>query len=285
MLGGANGGPSRPVSGAGYRTNRAHTMVEHTAYESITVDIEGDIATIEFHRPEKYNALNNDVMLDLRRAFDAIQLDRDIEAVVITGEGDDAFSAGADITEYGGPSEEHDPLQKDRQELFYEMYRTALDCHAPVIAKINGYCVGGGLILAMYCDIRVAVKDAKFGVPVTDIGQIPTGGSTRRAIELVGEAKAKELVYTAGYIGAEEAESIGLVNHAVERDALDETVDGIVEAITETGTKAVKNSKKAMNAAARAKNLDEAREYEADVWWEQFATEERRRLVEEFNES
>ena len=259
-------------------------MVTHASYESIAVDIDDAVATIEFRRPEKYNALNDDVMLDLRRAFDAIQLDRSVEAVVITGEGDDAFSAGADITEYAGPSEEHDPLQKQRQDLFYEMYRKPLDCHAPVIAKINGYCVGGGLIVAMYCDIRVAVEDAEFGVPVTDIGQIPTGGSTRRAIELVGEAKAKELVYTAGYLGAEEAESIGLINHAVPCDELDSTVDGIVEGITETGTNAVKNSKRALNYGAQASDLEDARAFEAEVWWEQFATEERRRLVDEFND-
>lgn len=259
-------------------------MVDHSSYESITVNIEADVATIEFHRPEKYNALNDNVMLDLRRAFDAIQLDRSIEAVIITGEGDDAFSAGADITEYAGPSEEHDPLQKDRQDLFYEMYRKPLDCHAPVIAKIDGYCVGGGLIVAMYCDIRVAVEDAKFGVPVTDIGQIPTGGSTRRAIELVGEAKAKELVYTAGYLDAEDAEAIGLVNHAVPPKELDATVGEIVDGITDTGTKAVKNSKRAMNFAAQTSDLDTAREFEAEVWWDQFATEERRQLVDEFNE-
>ena len=260
-------------------------MVEHSAYESLTVDVDDRVATIEFHRPEKYNALNNDVMLDLRRAFDAIELDRDIEAVIITGEGEDAFSAGADITEYAGPTEEHDPRQKRRQELFYRMYRRPLDCHAPVIAKINGYCVGGGLIVAMYCDLRVAVEDAKFGVPVADIGQIPTGGSTRRAIELVGEAKAKELVYTADYIDAEEAETIGLINHAVAREELDTTVEGIVERIKETGTEAVKNSKRALNYGAGASNLEDARELEAEVWWEQFATEERRRLVDEFNES
>jgi enoyl-CoA hydratase/carnithine racemase len=145
--------------------------------------------------------------------------------------------------------------------------------------------VGGGLIVAMYCDIRIAVEDAEFGVPVTDIGQIPAGGSTRRAIELVGEAKAKELVYTAGYLDAEEAEEIGLVNHAVPAEELDSTVAGIVERIKETGTAAVKNSKRAMNYAAGASDLDTAREFEAEVWWEQFATEERRRLVDEFNDS
>lgn len=258
-------------------------MVSHTAYESISVDVKDSIATIEFHRPEVYNALNDEVMLDLSRAFDEIQLDRDIDAVVITGEGEDAFSAGADITEYAGTTEEH-AHQEDRQELFYEMYRKPLDCHAPVIAKINGYCVGGGLIFAMFCDMRVAVADAKFGVPTANIGQIPTGGSNKRAIELVGEAKAKEIVFTAGFIDAGEAERIGLVNHAVPREELDSTVEGIVEGIQNTGREAVKNSKRALNQAAQAPDAESAREFEADLWWEQFASDERRELVDEFNE-
>lgn len=256
----------------------------YEAYESITVDVEDGVATVEFHRPDVYNALNNEVMLDVRRAFDEIQLDRGIDAVVITGEGTDAFSAGADISEYAGPAEDHDPLQKDRQELFYEMYRKPYECHAPVIAKINGYCVGGGLILAMFCDLRIAVEDAEFGVPTANIGQIPTGGSTRRAIELVGEAKAKELVFTAGYVDAAAAERIGLINHAVPADDLDETVGGIVNGIQDTGRLAVKNSKRALNHAAAAPDPETAREFEADVWWEQFATDERERLVDEFNE-
>ncbi|ELY56151.1 MULTISPECIES: enoyl-CoA hydratase/isomerase family protein [Natronococcus] len=259
-------------------------MVSYSAYESITLDVDDGVATIEFHRPEVYNALNNEVMLDLSRAFDEIQLNRDIDVVVITGEGEDAFSAGADISQYAGTADEHDPLQRDRQELFYEMYQKPYDCHAPVIAKINGYCVGGGLIFAMYCDLRIAVDDAKFGVPTANIGQIPTGGSTWRAVELVGEAKAKELVYTAGMIDADEAERIGLINHAVPREELDETVDGIVEAVQDTGREAVKNSKRAINGAVRAGSLEGAREQEAEIWWEQFATDERRELVDEFNE-
>ncbi|ELY96275.1 enoyl-CoA hydratase/isomerase family protein [Natrialba taiwanensis] len=260
-------------------------MVSYSAYESITLDIEDGIATIEFHRPEVHNALNNEVMLDLKRAFDEIQLTRTIDAVVITGEGDDAFSAGADISQYAGPAAEHDPLQRDRQELFYQMYQKPYECHAPVIAKINGYCVGGGLILAMYCDIRIAVEDAQFGVPTANIGQIPTGGSTWRAVELVGEAKAKELVYTAGMIDAAEAERIGLLNRAVPRAELDDTVAEIAAGIQNTGRKAVKNSKRALNDASRAETLEEAREREAELWWEQFATDERRELVDEFNEA
>lgn len=259
-------------------------MVGETAYDSISVDVTDGVAVIEFHRPEVYNALNDTVMLDILRAFDEIQLDRSVDVVVITGEGDDAFSAGADISQYAGTAEEHDPGQKDRQELFYEMYEKPFECHAPVIAKINGYCVGGGLIFAMYCDLRIAVEGAKFGVPVTDIGQIPTGNSTWRAIELVGEAKAKELVYTAGMIDADEAERIGLINHAVPDEELDETVDGIVDSIQNTGRQAVKNSKRALNYSARAQSAQDARSVESEIWWEQFATDERETLVDEFNE-
>jgi enoyl-CoA hydratase len=258
-------------------------MARYSAYESISVDVRDGVATLEFHRPDVYNALNDDVMLDVSRAFDEIQLDRDVDVVVLTGEGEDAFSAGADISEYAGSTEEH-AHQEDRQELFYEMYRKALECHAPVIAKINGYCVGGGLILAMFCDMRVAVEEAKFGVPTANIGQIPTGGSNRRAIELVGEAKAKELVFTAGFIDAAEAERIGLVNHAVPREELDSTVQGIIDGIQDTGRKAVKNSKRALNFAAEAPDVESAREFEAELWWEQFASDERRELVDEFNE-
>jgi enoyl-CoA hydratase/carnithine racemase len=260
-------------------------MVSYDAYESITVDVDDNVATIEFHRPEKLNAMSTEVMLDVGRAFDEIQLDRDVDVVVITGEGEEAFSAGADISQYAGPAEEHDPRQKDRQDRFYDIYRKPYDSHAVTIAKINGYCVGGGLILAMYCDMRVAVEDSKFGVPTCNIGQIPTGGSNYRAVQLVGEAKAKELVLTAGFVDGEEAHRIGLVNRlAPDHEALDETVRDIVDAIGDTGRGAVKNSKKALNQAANAESLAEARAYERDLWWEQFATEERRRLVDEFNE-
>jgi len=256
----------------------------YSAYEHISVGVEDGVATITLDRPEKHNALNDATFLDLQRAFGEIRLDRDVEVVVVGGAGEDAFSAGADIEQYAGPSEDHDPMQKDRQDLFYGIYRIAYDCHAPVIAKIDGYCMGGGLIFAMFCDLRIADTTAKFGVPVTDIGQIPTGGSTYRAAELVGEAKAKELVYTAGTVDAEEAHRIGLVNDLVEPEALDDAVERVVSAIRATGKRAVKNSKRAINAAVDSGSLGEAREREAEIWWEQFATDERRELVDEFLE-
>lgn len=262
----------------------ASRMVSYDAYEYITVDVTDGIAEVEFHRPDVHNALNTETMLDLGRAFSEFHLDRSIDVIVITGEGDAAFSAGVDIEQYAGPTEEHDPVQRDRQDLFYEIYQRVFECHAPVIAKINGYCVGGGLILALYCDLRIAREGAKFGVPTANIGQIPTGGSTYRAVELVGEAKAKELVYTAGMIDASHAASIGLINHVVAADDLDATVDEICADIQNTGRLAVKNSKRAFNEVTDAPNRSVAREREAEIWWEQFATDERRDRVDEFLE-
>jgi enoyl-CoA hydratase/carnithine racemase len=258
-------------------------MVSYDAYESITVDVDDGVATVTFHRPEKYNALSTEVMLDLQRAFSELQLDRSVDAVVIEGEGEDAFSSGADIDQYAGPAEDHDPRQKDRQDMFFDIYRQPLELHAPVIAKIDGYAAGGGLIVAMFCDLRYATERSQFGVPTANIGQIPSGGSTYRAVELVGEAAAKEIVFTAGFVDAETAHEVGLVNDvAPDAAALDETVAGVVEAIQSTGREAVKRSKDAINHAAEADSLAEAREYEAEVWWEQFATDERRELVDEF---
>lgn len=259
-------------------------MVAYDAYEHITVDVDDGVATLEFHRPDVYNALNTETLLDLGRAFDEFHLDRSIDVVVITGEGEDAFSSGVDIEQYAGPPEDHDPYQKDRQDLFFRIYQRVLGCHAPVIAKIHGYCLGGGLILAMYCDLRIATENARFGIPTANIGQIPTGGSTYRAVQLVGEAKAKELVFTADIIDATEAHRIGLINQIVPPTELDDAVADVVAAIQDTGRLAVKNSKTALNAAAEAPDLETARAIEAELWWEQFATDERQTLVDEFLE-
>jgi enoyl-CoA hydratase/carnithine racemase len=259
-------------------------MFDYDAYETISVAVSEGVAEVTFGRPEKHNALNTETMLDLQRAFAEFRLDRSIDVVILDGEGDDAFSAGADIEQYAGPSEDHDPMQKDRQDLFFDVYTAPYDCHAPVIAKIDGYCVGGGLILATYCDLRIADDTSQFGVPVTNIGQIPTGGSTHRVTQLVGEAKAKELVYTAGMIDAEEAHRIGLVNDVVAPDELDDAVEDVVAAIQDTGRQAVKNSKRAINESMDSPDLATAREREAEIWWEQFDTEERRYRVDEFLE-
>ncbi len=257
-------------------------MTTHDSYDSITVDVENDVAYVEFHKPKKYNPLDTEVMLDLDRAFNRISVSREIQAVVITGEGEKSFSSGGDIREYAGPAEAHDPEEKIKQKLYFQVWQKLYYCHAPVIAKINGYCVGGGLILASYCDLAIAVDDAKFGVPTCDIGQIPGDGATYRLSQLIGERKTKELVYTADLISAKEAHRLGIVNNVVPRSELDEETAELVRKILETGTSAVKNSKRAINYSVNSNDIHDAQEHELTVWWEQFSTDEREALVDAF---
>jgi enoyl-CoA hydratase len=250
-------------------------------YKNIDVEREGDVATVRIDRPEVYNAFNGNTLLDMRRCFDQFEADRDIEAVVLTGTGEDAFSSGADISEYRDKNYGV-AYQEAREELVYALCERMRELHAPVVARINGHCVGGGLILAMNCDIRIAVEGAKFGVPVTNIGQIPGAGGIYRMLELVGETKTKELVLTASLVESEQAHEIGLINTVVPYSELDGTVNGVVENISATGTQAVKNSKRAINAIADAATREEAHAIEQELWLEQYDTNERRQLVEEF---
>jgi enoyl-CoA hydratase/carnithine racemase len=260
-------------------------MVDPKSYTNIGVEVEGSVVSIEFQDPENYNPIGTGELLDLNRIFNEIKLDRDLDVVVITGQGKKSFSSGGDIREYAGPIEEHTPTEKDRGDLYYETWKLLYDLHTPVIAKINGYCVGGGLILASYCDLAISVPEAKFGVPTCNIGQIPDDGSTYRLIQLIGERKAKELVYTANLVDAAEAERLGFVNDVVEREELDDRVNELISQIQANGRKAVKNSKKALNFSADAPDLKTAREHEDEIWWEQFSTDERERLVDEFLEN
>jgi enoyl-CoA hydratase/carnithine racemase len=258
-------------------------MTEYGPYRNVSLSVEDGVAALRLERPDSYNALDTATMLDLRRAFDELLLDREIAVVTVEGAGA-SFSAGADLSEYAGPTEAHEDTQRRRQELFRGLYRRVFEFHAPVVAKIHGYCVGAGLILAMHCDLRVATDDAEFAIPTGDIGQIPGGGSTRRAVELLGETAARELVYTADYVGAERALALGLLNDAVPAADLDAAVDERVEAIRSCGHGAVKTAKQALNESVRAPDPETAAEREADLWWEQFATEERERLVAAFHE-
>lgn len=251
-------------------------------FEHVEATVEDDVATLTIRRPEVHNALDVSAMLDLDRAFDALSLRRDVEAVVVTGAGDEAFSSGADVGEYGGGDADEEGFHRERAALSFEMARKARDLHAPTVAKIRGYCIGAGLILAMYCDLRVAGADASFGLPTTKIGQIPGGGATYRLVELVGEAAAKELVLTGDLIDADRAAETGLVTSVVDPDRVDTAVAELVESIREGGTGATKAAKASINAAAEETDREAAFRAETDRWWEQYDTEERRRLVAEF---
>ena len=214
-------------------------------YKNIIYAKEKGVAKITIDRPEVRNALNRATRSELSYAIEEIEKDKDIRVVIITGAGDKAFISGADITEF----REATPItiQEYTSTLGQELYNRIEDVSIPVIAMINGFCLGGGLELAMCCDIRIASENAKFGQPEIKVGFIPGGGGTQRLPRLVGWGKAKELIYTGQIIDAVEAERIGLVEKVVPQDKLEEEVSQLAESIASKSPLIIKLAKKTIN--------------------------------------
>src|SRR5262250_1594291 len=184
--------------------------------ENVLIEKRGRIAVITVNRPDKLNALNIATRNDILAAFDQLEKDSDVRVVVITGAGEKAFIAGADISEFAGMTAVGQrAVMKGRR-----AFDAVEDFPKPVIAMINGFCLGGGCELAMACDIRVASTKAKLGQPEIKLGIIPGGGGTQRLTRLIGEGKAMELILTGDMISGEEAARLGLVNYAVPPEEL-----------------------------------------------------------------
>jgi len=170
------------------------------------------ICSIVINRPQALNALNQEIMEELHSAIQACYKREDVKGIIITGEGDKSFVAGADIKEIAAiPHEKAFEFSKKGQDLF----KMLEDCDKPVIAVVNGFALGGGCELAMACHIRIATENARFGLPEVSLGIIPGYGGTQRLAQLVGRGKALELAMTGEMISALEAKEIGLVNHVV----------------------------------------------------------------------
>lgn len=211
----------------------------------VSKDKNKGIAKITINRPEVRNALNMATRHELKRAMEDISNDSDIKVAIITGAGKKAFSSGADITELkdATPTEIKQYACTLGQQLFTDIENLSI----PVIAMIEGFCIGAGCELAMACDIRIASTNAKFGQPEINVGIIPGSGGTQRLPRLVGLGKAKELIFTGRTIGANEAERIGLVDKVVQPDKLQETVRELAETIAMKSTLIIKLAKKAIN--------------------------------------
>ena len=177
-------------------------------YEAILYQASGGVATITLNRPDVHNAMNEAMRRDLVRCFESLATDDTVRVIVVTGGGDKAFSAGADIREFTAP-QVPTAFREQRRRLDF---RTAMDrCWQPIIAAIRGYAFGGGLELALACDIRIASADSRLGLTEVDLAIIPGGGGTQRLPRVVGRGKALELILTAARIDAAEALRIGLV--------------------------------------------------------------------------
>ena len=207
----------------------------------------GLVLKITINRPKQLNALNKETIQELNHALETANKDEEVGAVILTGSGDKAFVAGADIKEFADFSvEKGHQLSANGQEILFDYVEFM---SKPVIAAINGFALGGGLELAMAAHIRVASFNAKLGLPEVSLGVIPGYGGTQRLTQLVGSGKAFEMITTAGMITAEDAEKWGLVNHAVTEEELMPLAEKIAGKI-------IKNSPNAINAAIRAINAN-----------------------------
>jgi enoyl-CoA hydratase len=215
-------------------------------FENILVASENGIGQITINRPSKLNALNVATIQELHHAFEQLDENTEIRAIIITGEGEKAFVAGADISEFAHFSvEEGAQLSQQGQELLFDFVE---NLRTPVIAAVNGFALGGGLELAMSCHFRIASDNAKMGLPEVSLGVIPGYGGTQRLPQLVGKGRAMELIMTAGMIDAETAKSYGLVNHVVPQAELLEFTKGIATKISRNSPTAISQAIKAVNA-------------------------------------
>lgn len=214
-------------------------------YENILI-ASGGVATVTINRPAKLNALNKQTIEELHHAFATLADDAQVRAIIVSGSGEKAFVAGADIAEFADFSiEEGAQLAARGHELLFNFVQ---NLRKPVIAAINGFALGGGLELAMACHFRVASDNAKMGLPEVSLGVIPGYGGTQRLPQLVGKGRAMEMIMTAGMISAEEAKTYGLVNHVVPQAELLDFCNGIAQKILRNSPTAISQAIKAVNA-------------------------------------
>jgi enoyl-CoA hydratase len=187
--------------------------MEMTKYKYITSALEGGILYVTVNREDKMNVLNRATLEEIRAVMQEVYDEEEIKGAIITGAGDKAFIAGADINEI---AELNEVNGRKFSEIGQEVFNMIETCDKPVIAAINGYALGGGCELAMACHLRVATKNAKFGLPEVKLGLLPGFGGTQRLPQLVGKGKALEMMMTADMISAQDAKECGLINHLVE---------------------------------------------------------------------
>ena len=215
-------------------------------FENLIITTENGIGQITINRPSKLNALNVKTIQELHDAFDNLNENPEIKVIIITGEGEKAFVAGADISEFAHFTiEEGAQLAAQGQELLFDFVEAL---KTPVIAAVNGFALGGGLELAMSCHFRIASDNAKMGLPEVSLGVIPGYGGTQRLPQLVGKGRAMEMIMTAGMIDAETAKNYGLVNHVVPQADLLEFTKGIASKIMRNSPVAIGKAIKAINA-------------------------------------
>jgi len=216
------------------------------SYTNILVAEDNTIGTVTINRPHKLNALNKDTIAELHLACKKLNKNIKIKVIILTGSGNKAFVAGADIAEFSDfTTKEGSKLAAEGQKILFDFIE---NLGTPVIAAINGFALGGGLELAMACHFRIASDNAKMGLPEVSLGVIPGYGGTQRLPQLIGKGRAMELIMTANMINAEKALTYGLVNHVVTQEELLPLCNKIASKISNNSSVAVTYAIKAVNA-------------------------------------
>ncbi len=249
-------------------------------FETILFEKRGNIAIVTINRPKVLNALNQTVLDELEMVIDTIAADSSIQGAVITGAGEKAFVAGADISEFKGISVEEARKMSRRGQLLYGRLEAL---PIPVIAAVNGFALGGGLELAMSCTFRYATPNARVGQPEVKLGLIPGYGGTQRLARLVGRSKAMELCMTARMVKAEEALTLGIIDRIVEEGSLVDTAIEAIQAILANAPLAVAYCKQAVLEGLELP-FDAAAKLESQLFGLCFATEDKDEGVSAFLE-
>lgn len=245
----------------------------------LLTSIQDRVATLTVNRPDKLNALNVAVRKALLDAFDALASNDEVRCVVLTGAGEKAFIAGADIGEFDGRA----PIEQFRIMSDQTVFDAAEQFPKPVIAALNGFTLGGGCEIAMACDIRIASDKAKFGQPEINLGLLPGGGGTQRLPRLVGLGTAYKLLFTGEMIPAQEALRIGLVDEVVPAADLMARVQAMASTIASKSPVALRLIKEAVRASVRAP-LDEGLRHERTLFGLAFSSQDMAEGVKAFIE-
>lgn len=247
-------------------------------YNTVKLDKKQHTAWLTLNRPDKLNAINATMLQELSEAVDKLKEDPNTRCIIIKGEGERAFSAGADLTElHKLTPETAKKFSKKGQKVFSKLETMS----KPVVAAINGYCLGGGLEIALGCDFRLASDNSEFGFPEMKLGIIPGWGGTQRLPQTVGAAAAKRLIILGDIVKAEEALKMGLVDKIVPQNELDNVTEKMAQRLCSWSPEALKNAKQAINYATQQK-LEQGLKKETDAFAQLFSAKETRVRIEAF---
>ena len=249
-------------------------------FKQIIYEKLSEVARITFNRPDIRNALDSSAKKELMMALDLAEEDLDVKVVVLTGAGDKAFSAGANLDSFKDMS----PIEAKKYMTIAKGTTWKIENFSkPVIAAVKGYALGGGFEIVQACDLVIASDDAKFGQPEINVGLIPGAGGTQRLTKAAGDKKSKEFIFTGDTFGVEEALNLGLVNKIVSKDKIDDAVNEVVRKISSKSPLMLKLAKECINRASGSNDVS-GFDYESQAFAFCFSTEDMREGVKAFLE-